>query len=117
LEHPLDGLATSEGSKKAAYAVEYFHTSAFVHCSQPALDNYYPREREAFRVLASSGEFYKCGQAGLFVVLCHLHEVIAYALFGMNLEGPQELSTLFSDALQSLSNCMRPATRRDGRNT
>lgn len=45
------------------------------------------------------------------------HEVIAYALFGMNLERPQELNTLFSEALDSLSSCMCLATRRDGRNT
>lgn len=101
-DHPLDGTHISEKSRKATYAVEYHYASSFVHCSQPALDNYCPDEKEPFRVLTSTGEFRRSGQPTLFNVLDNLHSVIAYALFGMNFERPDELNRLFSVALDSL---------------
>lgn len=101
-DHPLDGTQTSEKHRKAVYAVEYHYASSFVHCSQPALDNYCPEEREPFRISASTGEFRRTGQPTLFNVLENLHCVIAYALFGMNLERPDELNGLFSATLDSL---------------
>jgi Family of unknown function (DUF5677) len=101
-DHPLDGPTMSERFKRADYAVDYHHTSSFVHCSQPALDNYCPNEKEPFRISGSSGNFYQRGQAALYVVLCHLHGVIAYALFGINMDRPEVLNMIFSDALENL---------------
>jgi hypothetical protein len=39
-DHTLDGPGTTEDFKKTSYAIDYHQTSSFVHCSQPALDNY-----------------------------------------------------------------------------
>ena len=101
-DHPLDGTTNNEQSRKATYAVDYHYTSSFVHCSQPALDNYYPDEREPFHISGSSGNFRWSGQPTLFILLTNLHAVIAYALFGMNYERPDRLNRLFSATLDSL---------------
>jgi Family of unknown function (DUF5677) len=101
-DHPLDSPVDSQRSRKSEYAVAYHHTSSFVHCSQPALDNYYPDERTPYSVSPSSGDYYQRGEVTLFLVLSYLHSVIAYALFGMNTERPQDLDSLFGESLESL---------------
>ena len=52
LDHPLDGTARLEYRKKA-YAVDYYLTSAFVHCSLPAIDNYFIEDGVPFHLSAS----------------------------------------------------------------
>ena len=42
-------------------------------------------------------------QRVLFILLIHLHEIIAYALFGMNIERPAKLNDLFNSTLNSLN--------------
>lgn len=101
-DHPLDSPGTSDWFRKSMYAINYHHTSSFVHCSQPALDNYYPNEGMPFCVSVSSGNVYRRGPSTLFVLLCSLHEVIAYALFGMNADRPEPLKNLFSETLELL---------------
>jgi hypothetical protein len=108
VSHPLDGPATAELQKKASYAVDYHQTSSFVHCSQPALDNYFCEGRTPFRVSPSSGKYDQPSQKTLFIILIYLYSTIAYALFGMNIERPGALKALFHATLNS----MKPAQRR-----
>jgi hypothetical protein len=42
LVHPLDPPTFDENYKEKEYAVDYFQACQWVHCSQPALDNYLP---------------------------------------------------------------------------
>jgi uncharacterized protein DUF5677 len=100
--HPLDGPASSEHLKKTSYAVDYHQTSSLVHCSQPALDNYFSEEGNSFRVSPSSGKYDQPSQKTLFILVLYLHSAIAYALFGMNLERPATLNALFQTALNGL---------------
>jgi len=104
--HPLDGPVTAE-HKKVSYATDYHHTSTFVHCSQGALDNYFPEELTPFRVSPSSGKYTQPTQAALFIILIYIHSSIAYALFGLNLDRPARLNTLFEQTLNS----MKPVQR------
>jgi hypothetical protein len=107
VDHSLDGPVTTEHHKKASYAVDYHQTSSFVHCSQPALDNYAWEERNPFRVSPSSGKYDQPSQKTLFIILIYLYSTIAYALFGMNLERPAALKALF----QATLNSMKPIQR------
>lgn len=106
LEHPLDGPVTVR-HKKIAYAADYHNTSVYVHCSQGAVDNYFPEERTAFRVSPSSGEYSQPSQVTLFIILIYLQFSIAYALHGLSLERPAKLNTLFEETL----NDMKPVPR------
>lgn len=47
-DHPIDGARTTDHRKKA-YAVDYYLTSAYVHCSLLAIDNYFTEDEELFR--------------------------------------------------------------------
>jgi hypothetical protein len=102
IDHPLDGPNASELAKKQSYAVEYKHLSTFVHCTQPGLDNYIPKEESQFRVGTSSGEYVQPSQLTLFIVLRYLHCSITYALFGMNSYRPAALNTLFQQTFSSM---------------
>lgn len=97
IDHPLDGPVTPK-YKKAAYAADYFQTSAFVHCSLSAIDNYFVEEGTPFRV-SSSNRLHETGQSTLFIVLTYLHSSIAYALYGMNVDRPTKLNMLFRKTL------------------
>ena len=100
-DHPLDGPTTSQ-HKKLSYAVDYHQTSSFVHCSQPALDNYFPEAHRPYCVSPSSGEYDQPRQKILFIIVIHLHASIAYVLFGLNLERPAKLNTLFQETLKGM---------------
>jgi hypothetical protein len=106
VDHPLDGAVTPT-FKKISYAADYHQTSAFVHCSLPAIDNYYVDEAVPFRISDSSA-IHETSQSTLFILLIYLHNSIAYALFGMNLERPARVNTLFQEAL----NKMKPISNR-----
>jgi len=107
IEHPLDGPVTPK-HKKVSYAADYYQTSTYVHCSSPAIDAYCPEEGASFRVSPSSTKLAQPSESTLFVILINLHNLIAYALFGMNLERPARLNTLFQKTL----NKMKPIPRR-----
>jgi hypothetical protein len=55
MEHPLDGPNTNETIKSAEYAVDYHQTSAFVHCYEPAIENFVPDEKTPFKVKLADG--------------------------------------------------------------
>ncbi len=106
VDHPLDGPVSTE-HKKISYAADYHHTSTFVHCSQAALDNYFPEEETPFRLSPSSGKDAQPSQTTLFIILIYLHSSIAYALFGLNLDRPARLNTLFQETLNSMKAVQR----------
>jgi hypothetical protein len=109
IDHPLDGVVT-EKHKKIAYAADYFQTSTFVHCSLPAIDNYFLEEATPFKVSASAS-LHETSQSTLFIVFLYLHSTIAYALFGMNMDRPPKLDQAFQKTL----NTLKPIPRRYGR--
>ena len=100
IDHPLDGPVTPK-HKKISYAADYFHSSAFVHCSLPAIDNYYADEGIPFCVSHSTG-LHKTAQSTLYILAIYAHSSIAYALFGMGLDRPAQLNELFQRALTNL---------------
>ncbi|HKB97456.1 MAG TPA: DUF5677 domain-containing protein [Terriglobales bacterium] len=99
-DHPLDGAMT-EKHRKAEYAVNYSNASAFVHCSSPAIDSYCPNEEVPFRISSSSG-LRKTGRWTLFVIVISVHSSIGYALFGMNIDSPTRLDTLYLKTVEKL---------------
>jgi hypothetical protein len=93
--HPLDPPAWTEQSRKDDYAVKYSLTSQFVHCYQPGLDNYLPKECSAYVVSRSSQKFRKPHENAFFISFSYLHEVICYATYGLNLGGPSLWKDLY----------------------
>jgi hypothetical protein len=100
LDHPLDGAVTVSHRKKA-YAVDYYQTSAFVHCSLPAIDCYYTDDGVPFRVSASSGH-HETHQSTLFIILVYIHSAIGYVLDGLNIDRPARLNALFQRTLDNM---------------
>jgi hypothetical protein len=99
LDHALDGTATVEYRKKA-YAVDYYHTSAFVHCSLHAIDNYFIEDGVAFE-LSTSSSHSKTYQSTLFVIIVYIYHAIGYVLYGLNTDRPERLNFLYQRALQN----------------
>jgi hypothetical protein len=102
LVHPLDDPAFDLGFKEKQYAVDYFQTCQWVHCSQPALDNYVPREGAAFRFIKSSEKFGNPGRTVLYILVNHLYLVMCFALYGMQVSLPEDLHPAFSETLNAL---------------
>ena len=100
LDHPIDGPVTVSHRKKA-YAVDYYQTSAFVHCSLPAIDSYYADDGVPFVVSASSGH-HETHQSTLFIILIYIHSSISYVLFGLNIDRPAKLNALFERTLNKM---------------
>lgn len=111
IDHPLDGPVTPK-FKKVSYAADYFQTSAFVHCSLPAIDNYFAEEKTRFQV-SGANALHQTSQSTLFIVLTYVHRSIAYALFGTIGDRPAKLNSLFLDTLGR----MQPVKRRSGAKT
>ncbi len=74
LDHPLDGAVTATHRAKA-YAVGYYLTSEWVHCSSPAIDCYFADDGVPFRISSSSGH-HETQQSTLFIILVYLHSSI-----------------------------------------
>jgi hypothetical protein len=100
LDHPIDGPATVDFRKKA-HAVDYYQTSAFVHCSLPAIDNYFTEGGVPFRVSTASGH-HETHQSTLFTVLVYIHHAIGYVLYGTNTDRPARLDSLFQGTLKKM---------------
>jgi uncharacterized protein DUF5677 len=100
LDHPLDGAATVDFRKKA-HAVDYYQTSAFVHCSSPAIDNYFADDGVPFHVSPTSGH-HETYQSTLFTVLVYIHQAICYVLYGVNTDRPAHLESLFQRTLKKM---------------
>ena len=109
LDHPLDGAMTVTHRIKA-YAVDYYQTSAWVHCSSPAIDCYFADDGVPFRISVSSGH-HETQQSTLFIVLVYVHSSIGYVLEGINLERPATLNLLFERTLKE----MKPIPMRHSR--
>ena len=109
IDHPLDGSITTK-RKKISYAADYFQTSTFVHCSLPAVDNYFVEEATPFQV-STSTSLHETGQSTLFTVLLYLQSTIIYAFFGINTDRPLKLDETFEKTLNNL----KPIPRRYGR--
>ena len=97
--HPLDVAGLTHAVKEASYAVDYKKTSGFVHCSQAALSNYFPKEGAPYVVCPSSGEYEQPCQSTLFIVLIYLHSAICYVLYGLEVDRPENIGKLFQEAL------------------
>jgi hypothetical protein len=102
LIHPLDPPIFDANYKEKEYAVDYFQTCQWVHCSQPALDNYMGDRRAPFKFSNSAGTFGNPAHTLLFVLLGYIHMVMRYALYGMKVPVPEALDSAFSDTLASL---------------
>lgn len=102
LVHPLDDATFDLGYKEKDYAVDYTQTCQWVHCSQPALDNYVPLEGAPFRFIKSSEEFGNPGRTALYIVVNHLYLVMRFALHGMQVASPEGLHPAFSETLNTL---------------
>ncbi len=100
-DHPIDGAATLYHRKKA-HAVDYYQTSSFVHCSLPAIDNYYVEDGVPFQI-STSANYRETHQSTLFVVLISLHHAIGYVLFGLNTNRPARLDSLFQTTLDKMN--------------
>lgn len=109
MEHPLDGPNTNEAIRSAEYAVDYHQTSAFVHCYEPAIENFVPAERTPFKVKRADGDGGQPGQSVLFILLRYIHASMAYLFFGFGLERPRRLNELFS---KTLNEDLQPVPRR-----
>ncbi len=105
VDHPLDDGAT-ELTKKVRYAVDYSQTSAYVHCSAPAVSNFIPDNFEQFRFGEKSGR--SRFQKVLFTNLVYLHSCIAYTLFGLGISPRPEI---FNDLFQKTLDSMAPLER------
>src|ERR1700722_8610000 len=88
LNHPLDGTTFDKDFKVKSYAVDYFQTSQYVHCSQPALDDYVPSEGKPFIVSCSSDLEINAGQRVLYILLSNLHAIVGYALYSLGIDRP-----------------------------
>jgi hypothetical protein len=106
-DHPLDGPAITLEYRKSACAVNYVQASSFVHCTQPALDNYFPEQQTPFFVAPSSGSYDQPSQEVLFIITIYLHSSIAYALFGFNWDRPEGLNKSFENARNGLKPVQR----------
>jgi hypothetical protein len=112
LAHPLDGAVTATHRKKA-YAVDYYQTSTFVHCSLPAIDCYYTDDGVPFRISASSGH-HETHQSTLFIILVYIHSAIGYVLDGLNIDRSARLNALFERTLDNMKPVPSRSTRGSG---
>ncbi len=105
-DHPLDGAADTKHRTKA-HAIDYHQTSGFVHCGLPAIDCYYVDDGVPYRVAQSSGH-HETYQSTLFIVLVYVHAAISYVLYGLNVDRPAKLNSLFERTLAK----MKPVSTR-----
>jgi hypothetical protein len=101
IDHPLDNTETTE-LKKARYAVDYYQASTYVHCSSPAVDSYCPDDRSPFRI-SHSVSVSRTEHSVFWIIATYVHSSIAYVLFGLGLDRPPKLDSLFLKTLQHLA--------------
>jgi Family of unknown function (DUF5677) len=103
LVHPLDPPVFDEDYKEKEYVVDYFQACQWVHCSQPALDNYVPDQGAPFKFSNSSGKFVNPAHTVIYVLLSYLHIVMRYALYGLRVAVPRALDSAFSNTMASMT--------------
>jgi hypothetical protein len=100
LDHPLDGATNPLRQRNMAYASDYHGTSAYVHCSQRGLNNYFHDPAWTYRVdKRRSTRVDDTAQKALFIVCEYLHQILCYAFFGLNVDRPQVISRLFAKVI------------------
>lgn len=104
-DHPIDGARTA-GHRKKVYAVDYYLTSAFVHCSLLAIDNYCPEDEALFQISAATAhrETYR---STLFIILVHLWDAVQYVLYGLNMDGSGRLDSAYERTLKKMARTNR----------
>jgi hypothetical protein len=102
LVHPLDDATFDLGFKEKQYAVDYTHTCQWVHCSQPALENYFSPTGAPFSFIKSSEESGNPRRTVLYILVNHLYLVMRFALYGMQVASPEGLHRAHSEALHEL---------------
>ena len=100
-DHPLDGNWISPQFKASAYAVDYFQTSQFVHCSQPALDSFFPDDGARFEVAQAKGD-YATARFVAYILISYMHLVLRYAMYGLGIEDSKKLDKLTSDSIAKI---------------
>lgn len=107
--HPLDGQTNTLQHRKVAFAVDYHAPSQYVHCSQRGLDNYFHEPAWVYTVDGRRGSVVdNTAPKALFVLCQYLHETVCYALFGINVDRPKAVNTLFAKVIAKLEP-IRPA--------
>jgi len=103
LDHPLDASTNPLKLRKAAYSIDYHEPSAYVHCSQWALDNYCPAAGIPYTVCPSSQGYHNTAQKTLFILTTYLHATVVYAIYGLGYDGPPIINELFSERIAELA--------------
>lgn len=102
-DHPLDGAAIPETTKKLLYALEYHQSSSYVHCFSTGIDNYLPKEARAYKAVDRSRRWDTLFQKVLVIILRHIHACVVYALYGLNIERPKKIDERFTVTLKDLT--------------
>ncbi len=100
--HPTDGQWFNLDVRTMAYASDYYDPSQYVHCSQPALDNFFPEPGVPFVVEQSKQKFFNDAGRIAFIVAVYLHHVVRYALYGLQIGGAEEIDELLQVELNRL---------------
>ena len=100
--HPLDGPAYGVKHRKIEFATEYHQTSAFVHCSFPAIDTLVPQEGVVYEPRFKSEGKEQEGQKTLYTVVQFVHYAVRYMLYAMKVEDAAPVDVLFRDTLSQL---------------
>jgi hypothetical protein len=99
--HPLDHPDSTKDERSYDHATEYTQASFFVHCTQPALDNFFPECGVPFEIKNSSHEYIDSRETIFYLVLTNLHRVVLYLLFGLGLDAPLDLIKLFDHTIEN----------------
>jgi hypothetical protein len=99
-DHPLDGPVTLTHRKKA-YAVDYYQTSGFVHCSLTAIDNYFAHDGVPFR-LSTSFAHRETHKSTLVIIVLYLQRTQSVTSFSaLTFKGPLDLVPCFKERWQT----------------
>lgn len=102
MTHPLDGPAYGLKHRKIEFATEYHQTSAFVHCSFPAIDTLVPEEGVVYEPRFKSEGKEQEGQKTLYTIVQFVHYAVRYTLYAMKVEDAGPADVLFRDTLSQL---------------
>jgi len=99
-DHPLDGTTNTLQRRNMAYAVDYHGTSAYVHCSQRGLNNYFHDPAWVYAVdKRRSTSVDDTAPKALYIICEYLHLILCYAFFGLNLDRLPEIGKLFAKVI------------------
>lgn len=102
MSHPLDGAAYGLKHRKIEYALEYRQTSAYVHCSFPAIDRMVPEEGVVYEPILHSEGREQEGQKTLYTTVQYLYFAVRYTLFALKVDDASSVATLYQKTLSEL---------------